>query len=108
MKAKVLDTQEAPNKWWAARDAQMRATAMWSHYSAAQRTQAERMKLGLELVYAAKGIHINPRNKFITIKVDGPVIKDRKNLRLLEKDYAAAGITKAESAQGVMYRIPKV
>lgn len=107
MKANHIDTQEAPNKWWAARDAQMRATAMWSHYSTKQRTQAERMKLGLEMVYTAKGIHINPRNKFITIKVDNPVVKDRKTLRLLEKDYQTAGITKIESAQGIIYRIPK-
>jgi hypothetical protein len=107
MKDRVIDTQEASNKWWAARDARMRAAAMWSHYSSAQRTRAERMVLGLGMVYSAKGIHINPRQKFITIKVDGAQVKDNKTLALLEKDYEAEGITKVVSAQGIIYRIPK-
>lgn len=107
MKGHAIDTQEAPNKWWAARDARMRAAAQWTHYTQAERTQAERMALGLEMVYSAKGIHINPRQRFITIKIDRPVVKDRKTLALLEQDYAALGVIKVVSAQGIIYRIPK-
>jgi hypothetical protein len=109
MKEKELDTQSAGYyAYAAARDARMRATAMWSHYTDAERTRAERMKLGLELCYSAKGIYINPRNKFIAIKVDKPTVKDRKNLALLEQDYEAQGITKVLTNQGVTYRIAKV
>jgi hypothetical protein len=109
MKEKELDTQSAGYyAYAAARDARMRATAMWSHYTDAERTRAERMKLGLELCYSAKGIYINPRNKFIAIKVDKPSVKDRKNLALLEQDYEAQGITKVLTNQGVTYRIAKV
>ena len=107
MKDRVIDTQEAPFKWFAARDARMKAAAGWTHYSDAQRVRAERMALGLEMVYWNKGIHINPRNKFITIKVDKAQVKDSKTLALLEKDYEAEGITKVVSAQGIIYRIPK-
>ena len=109
MKEKELDTQSAGYyAYAAARDARMRATAMWSHYTDAERTRAERMKLGLELCYSAKGIYINPRNKFIAIKVDKPSVKDRKNLALLEQDYEAQGLTKVLTNQGVTYRIAKV
>jgi hypothetical protein len=66
------------------------------------------MKIGLEMVYNAKGIHINPRGKFIAIKVDQPQVRDRKNLALLEKDYELLSITKVVTEQGVTYRIPKI
>lgn len=109
MKEKELDTQSAGYyAYAAARDARMRATAMWSHYTDAERVRAERMKLGLELCYSAKGIYINPRNKFIAIKIDNPTVKDRKNLALLEQDYEAEGITKVLTKQGITYRIAKV
>ena len=91
----------------AALDARMRNIAMSSKYSEAQKIQAERMKLGLEMVYSAKGFHINYRLKFITIKVDAPTVRDRKTLALLEQDYEKAGITKQVSQQGVIYRIKK-
>ena len=109
MKEKELDTQSAGYyAYAAARDARMRATAMWSHYTDAERVRAERMKLGLELCYSAKGFYINPRNKFIAIKIDNPTVKDRKNLALLEQDYEAEGITKVLTNQGVTYRIAKI
>jgi hypothetical protein len=109
MNAQELDTKSAGYyAFAAARDASMRAIAMWSHYTEVERVRAERMKLGLELVYSAKRIYINPRGKFIAIKVDQAQVRDRKNLALLEADYDKAGIKKAVSAQGVTYRIPKV
>jgi hypothetical protein len=109
MKERELETKSAGYYAFAAsRDARMKATAMWSHYSETQKVQAERMKLGLELCYSAKGIYVNPRKKFIAIKIDNPTIKDRKNLALLEQDYEKAGITKVVSNQGVTYRIAKV
>jgi hypothetical protein len=108
MQTKDLDTKNAGfYAFAAARDARMRAAAMWSHYTPAERAKAERIKLGLEMCYSAKGFYINPRSKFITIKVDNPTVRDRANLALLEQDYAAQGITKIVTAQGVSYRIPK-
>lgn len=108
MQANELDTKSAPTAWYAARDARMRNFAMSSNYSEAQKVQAERMKLGLEMVYSAKGIHVNFRLKFITLKLENPTVRDRKNLALLEQDYEKAGITKQVSAQGIIYRIKRV
>ena len=109
MKAQELETKSAGYyAFAAARDASMRAVAMWSHYTDKERVRAERMKLGLEMVYNAKGIHINPRGKFIAVKVDQPQVRDRKNLALLEKDYELLSITKVVTEQGITYRIPKI
>tara|TARA_R110000868_G_scaffold274798_5_gene534458 strand:+ start:308 stop:637 length:330 start_codon:yes stop_codon:yes gene_type:complete len=109
MKAQELETKSAGYyAYAAARDASMRAIAMWSHYTDRERVRAERMKIGLEMVYYAKGIHINPRGKFIAIKVDQARVRDRKMLALLEKDYELLAITKVITEQGVTYRIPKI
>jgi hypothetical protein len=81
---------------------------MWSHYTDRERVRAERIKIGLEMVYNAKGVHINPRGKFIAIKVDQARVRDRKMLALLEKDYELLSITKVVTEQGVTYRIPKI
>ena len=108
MQERELETRSAGYyAYAAARDARMRAAAMWSHYTEAERVRAERMKLALELCYSAKNFYVNPRGKFITIKVENPRVKDRASLAMLEEDYAAQGITKVVTAQAVIYRIPK-
>jgi hypothetical protein len=108
MKATELDTKNAGYfARAAALDARMRNIAMASRYADAQKIQAERMKLGLDMVYASKGIYINFRLKFITLKIENPQVRDRKTLALLEQDYEKAGITKQVTAQGVIYRIKK-
>ena len=109
MKERELETKGAGYyAYAAARDARMRAVAMWSNYTQAEQVRAERIKLGLEMVYNAKGVYLNPRLKFIAIKVDQPQVRDRKNLALLEKDYEVLGITKVVTEQGITYRIPKI
>jgi len=108
MQATELDTKNAGfYARAAAMDARMRNIKMSSGYTDAQKVQAERMKLGLEMVYSTNEIHINFRLKFITIKLESPLVRDRKNLALLEKDYNRAGITKQISAQGIIYRIKR-
>lgn len=61
----------------------------------------------LDLVYANRGIHVNYRQKFITVKVDQARVKDRRNLDLLEQEWEAKGVRKCSSAQGVIYRIAR-
>jgi hypothetical protein len=65
------------------------------------------MKLALELCYSARAFYINPRSKFITIKIENPRVRDRANLELLEADYEREGVAKVVTAQAVIYRIPK-
>ena len=107
MKAQELETKSAGYYAYAAmRDARMRAVAMWSHYTDRERVRAERMKIGLEQVYAGM-VYVNPRGKFIAVKVDQARVRDRKMLALLEQDYVLEGITKVVTEQGITYRIPK-
>ncbi len=102
----VLKTEESSNKVGAFLDARMRNLAGKSHYSYAQQTRAERMRLVLEIVYTAKDIYINYRQRFIAVKVDGARVADKSSLSELEAEWALEGITKAVTAQGVVYRIP--
>lgn len=102
----VLKTEESSNKRGAFLDARMRNLAGKSHYSYAQQTRAERMRLVLEIVYTAKDIYINYRQRFIAVKVDGARVADKTSLSELEAEWALEGITKAVTAQGVVYRIP--
>jgi hypothetical protein len=104
MKVQVLDTKEAPVKWWAAQDARQRNLNNKSQYPAKVQARVERMKLALEMVYRARGIYDSYGKKGISLKVDGPSIVDPKNLTLLEQEWAALGVTKKASAQGFIYR----
>ena len=108
MNATELDTKAAPFAWVAARDAAMKSYAASTLYTEAQKVRAERMKLGLEMVYAAKSAFITYRKKFVTIKLDQARVRDRKTLALLEQDYTAQGdITKVVTDQGITYRIAR-
>jgi hypothetical protein len=105
MKTQKLNTEEAPNKWWAARDARQRSLNNQSHYSSKEQVRAERMKLALELVYSASGVYIAYGRRGISVKVNGARVRDRQNLTVLETDWTAEGITKRITPQGVIYRI---
>ena len=108
MNATELDTKAAPFAWVAARDAAMKSYAASTLYTDAQKVRAERMKLGLEMVYSAKSAFITYRKKFVTIKLDQAHVRDRKTLALLEKDYIVQGdITKVVTDQGITYRIAR-
>jgi len=108
MKTLELETEDAGYfKVAAYLDARMKSIAASSHYSDTEKLRAERMRLALAEVYAAKCVYVTFRKKFIVVKLDNPIVKDRKNLRLLEQDYESEGITKVFTAQGITYRIPK-
>lgn len=103
MDAKELDYKPFTNKGWAARDGIIRSRVNSHLYSDHQRLKAERIKLGLEMVYVVDSVFINYRKTKITIKIVSPKVRDRKNLRLLEQDWAAQGVTKSQTAQGIIY-----
>ena len=105
MQARELNTQEAPTKWFAAQDAQRRNTNNKSHYPQSVQAQITRMLTVMDMVYAAKGIYEAYGKKGVSIKVDGAVVKDRKNLRELEAEWTVKGFVKKISPQGVIYRL---
>ena len=107
MKTRELDTQPASNKWWAKKDANLLNLRWESTYSESQKLKASRVRGCLDLVYGSRGVHINFREKWIAVKVDRPVIRDRKNLIALENDWESQGILRRDTPQGIIYRIPR-
>ena len=108
MNEKELDTNSAGYFAFAAsRDAKMKSYAASTFYTEAEKVTAERVKLGLEMVYSAKGVYLTFRKKFISIKIDGARVRDRVNLKFLEAEYEQKGYIKAVTDQGITYRIPK-
>ncbi|CAB4221361.1 hypothetical protein UFOVP1636_267 [uncultured Caudovirales phage] len=92
--------------WGAARDAAIKSYAASTTYSDAQKLKAERVKLGLELCYHSRAIRINFRNKWITVHIEEPQVRDVRNLALLEADYELQGISKSVNKDGdISYRI---
>jgi hypothetical protein len=59
----------------------------------------------MDMVYAAKGIYEAYGKKGVSIKVDGAIVKDKRNLQALEADWTAKGFVKKVSPQGVIYRL---
>ena len=104
MRTLALDTKEAPNKWWAARDARMRNYANSTLYDSATRIRAERMKLVLEMLYAARAVYIAYGRRGVSLKVDRASVRDRRELAAMEADWAVQGVVKKVSDQGVIYR----
>lgn len=104
MKTTFKDTSEAPNKWWAARDAQMRNAANKTRWSPGQQLKAQRMTVVLESVYSGRVYTVYGKRK-LSVKVDKPVVVDRKNLREMETYWTQQGITKTLTPQGIMYQI---
>jgi hypothetical protein len=108
MQERFINTEEAPNKWWAAQDARMRSAANKTHFTNAQQVQAERMRQVLELVYAGRFFEPKYNKTCITIKIEGALVRDKKSLAMLEADWDKLGIKKRQSLQGVNYNIPKL
>jgi hypothetical protein len=107
MQNKDLDTQVATLKWFAARDARIKSYAQSTSYTEQAKLRAERMRGALELCYFCNEVHVNYRQRFIAIKIDGAEVRRKRDLALLEADWDKEGIIKRTSAQGVIYRIPR-
>lgn len=109
MQEEKINTQSAGFYAWAAsRDAAIKSYVASTNYSDEQKLRAERIKVGLELVYNNRAVRINYRAKWITLKVEGASVRDRRWLALLEADYVAQGITKRVNLEGdILYKILK-
>ena len=106
MLEKETEHQNAGNyAWFAARDARMKSYANSTNFSEKQKVLAERVKLGLELTYSCKEVSITYCKKWVRVKVHSGVVKDKKNLALLENDWSNQGITKVFTSQGVIYHV---
>lgn len=91
--------------FFAAKDASLKSAVNASRFSDTVKLRAERMKLALELVYSCEEVSITNNKTFIRVKVHKAVIRDRKNLRLLEADWDKEGTEKVFTKQGIIYRV---
>jgi hypothetical protein len=91
--------------WYAARDARMKSAINASRFTEAQKIRAERVKLGLEMVYTHDAVTIDFCQKWARVKVHNGTVRDKKNLSLLEGDWAKMGVEKVISAQAIIYRV---
>jgi hypothetical protein len=91
--------------WFAAKDASMKSAVNASRFTPEQKLKAERVKLALELVYSCEEVKITNCKTWIRVKVLKGLIRDRKNLRLLESDWNKDGIKKVFTDQGIIYRV---
>ena len=101
-----LEAQRAYNPLRALWDARARSNNNASHYTNAQKTEATRVQLGLDLCYSERPTYVTYRKKFIAIKVTGTV-RDKAKLLMLEEEFAVRGYKKIKTPQGTIYRIPK-
>ena len=106
MESVKLETKPSYYPWAAAVDAARRNAANAARYVNAARAQAEAMKQALSLLYAAEEIYISFRKKFISIKLCEAEVVDIDNLLWLEDGWEKLGITKYQTEQGIIYRIP--
>lgn len=101
----LVNVEEAPNKWWANYDARMKNLSNKTHYNQAFQVQVERMKIVLPMVYSTSRVYESYGKTGVSIKVENAQIRDRKNLRILEQEWAAKGFVKKVTPQGVIYRL---
>jgi len=108
MQTQELETRSAGRyAYFAAQDAAVKSYAASTHYTSQQKLNAERKKLVLEMAYYGE-VHINYRKKFVALKVVNTNVQNRKLLAELEQDFAQENVARVITAQGIVYRIPKV
>jgi hypothetical protein len=93
--------------WFAAKDASMKSAVNASRFTPEQKLKAERVKLVLELMYssAAEEPMITFCKTWIRVKVFTKVVKERKELRLIEEAWELENIKKYPTPQGIIYRV---
>jgi hypothetical protein len=91
--------------WYASRDARMKSAVNASRFTEAQKVKAERVKLGLEMVYSCEKVTIDYCLTWVRVKVHKGTVRDNKNLSLLEGDWGQQGVVKVLTPQSIIYRV---
>lgn len=82
----------------------MKSIANKSRYGSEVHLRVERMKVALSEIYGGR-IYEAYNPKRVSIKIDKPVIKDRRWLKIMESDWALEGVTKTQTSTGLLYRL---
>lgn len=108
MLATELERKAASCPWFARRDADRTNRERAATYSWQERSEAQKAVDLLDMVYGYRNIFTNYRQKFISIKIEDPVIKNKNLRHEVEEILQEKGFTKVITPQGVTYRILRV
>lgn len=109
MKARELDTPSAGNfAWAAAQDAGRYSDECRMLYSPQQRAKAETFMDLIKWAYGAKTFYLTYRKGFISIKLAGPIVRERRYVREIDAICEERGYDKVRTQQGLTFRMPRV
>jgi hypothetical protein len=104
MQTVYKDTQEATNKWWAAKDAAQRSRLNKTLWARAVQLKVERMQVVLAELYAGRAYE-DYGKRTAGVKVNGTLVRDAQALRSMEAAWAEEGIVKQLTKTGVAYKV---
>lgn len=106
---KHLHTQAADdtNKRGAALNAHFRNREMACTYTREQQCLAQRALDILDTAYAYAESYINYRKKFISVKIEGAIRRDRQLAAQAQEIFQERGYEVVSTAQGMVVRIPR-
>ena len=108
MKERELDTPSAGHfAWAAARDADRYSDECRMLYTAAERAKAETFMDLLKWAYAADKFYLTYRKGFVSIKMVGSIVRERRYVREIDSICEERGYDKVRTQQGLTFRIPK-
>lgn len=106
---KHYNTQAAEdnNKRGAALNAHFRNREMACTYTVAQQCLAQRALDLLDTAYAYANSYINYRKKFMAVKIEGAIKRDRKMAAEAVSILESRGYSVVTTPQGIVVRIPR-
>ena len=106
MQEKESNVHSSMRPWWSIADAAKQNQENRRRFSAKQLAAADTFADCLKLAYAGN-TYINYRAKFIAIKIERPITKDRFYKEMIEATCREKGFEKVRTKQGIIYRMPK-
>ena len=106
MSTKDIDTQRSSSPWRVFKDVSAQNAKNRNTYTAKQQAAADTFADCLKMAFAGE-TYINYRNKFIAVKIERPITKDKFYKAMIEGIVKDRNYDVRRSAQGVIYRIPR-
>ena len=107
LEVKQINTDVSRRPWFVKQDVE-RLNAKWSAtYTPKQRSAAQQALDLLDTAYHYQGAYINYRKKFIAVKLDRPIKRNKLYAATADAHFADKGYSKVVSPQGFVVRIPR-
>ena len=106
MSVKELDTQKSTTPWWVFKDVASQNAKYGPTYTAKQKAAADTFADCIKMAYAGN-VYINYRKKFIAVKLENGIVRDKGYARMVAQIVEERNYEKVETAQGDIYRISR-